>query len=277
MPLLGLGTYRMAKDNFTRIIESAYQCGYRKIDTARYYQNESLIGDAIAELGIPRNELFITTKMDVEYLYWQCSTFGRKKRLPIRKESFRHAFFEQCERLKTNYVDLYLLHAPYIKYFKYFGSEAKKLYKEGYIKAFGVCLFSKREFEAYSEANDALPMVNQIEVSPFNTNKDILSFCKEHNIRVEAFATFGTTKKIPQASSELFENPIISDIAHKYGKHSSQIVLRWAIQQGVSVIPKSSNEKHQRENMDIFNFELSAEDMVRIDSLDEGIGNRYFR
>lgn len=277
VPLVGLGTYKIPNEEIQTVLQKAFECGYRKIDTARYYKNEEVIGKAISEIGIPREELFITTKMDVEFLYKTISVLGHRRKLPIRKQSLRSALYEQLERLHTDYVDMYLLHAAIPKYYKYWGTEVKKLYKEGYIKSFGVCHFSRRDFELYEKELGQLPMVNQIEISPFNTNKEIVTFCKEKGVNLEAYATFGTTKQNPVASVDLLENELVVAISKKYGKTPSQVILRWVIQQGISVVPKARSEQHLQENINIFDFELTEEEVRIIESLNKGISHRYFR
>ena len=277
MPLVGLGTYKIPLEQIPSVLDSALSFGYRKFDTARYYGNEEAIGRYLLLSGIPREELFISTKMDVEFLYYLLNIRGRRKRLPIRKESLRHAFFRQLERLHTDYVDMYMLHAAIPKYYEYWGNEVGKLYKEGYIKSIGVCSFSESDFDIYESELESVPMMNQIEVSPFNTNKEIISFCKEKKVQVEAFATFGTTKKNPEAAKDLFANEIILDLSRKYKKSASQVILRWVLEQGISVIPKASSKEHLRENIDVLDFELSHEDMLQIDTLDKSIFHRYFR
>lgn len=275
-PLVGLGTYKIPNDEMLSVLQKAFECGYRKIDTARYYKNEELIGQAIKEIGIPRNELFITTKMDVEFLFRSIEILGHKRKLPIRRQSFRSAFFQQLERLHTDYVDMYLLHAAIPKYYVYWGKEVKKLYNEGYVKSIGVCSFTKRDFELYEAELNDLPMINQIEISPYNTNKEIISYCKGKGVQLEAFATFGTTKKNPVAATDLFENEIITNISKKYGKTPSQIILRWVLDQGISVIPKATSSQHLLDNIDLFDFELSADEMQSIDSLNKDNKWRYF-
>ena len=275
--MVGLGTYKIPNKDIQSVLESAISCGYRKIDTARYYGNEDEIGGALSAIGVPREELFITTKMDVEFLYRRIHVFDRYKRLPIRKQSLRSAFFQQLDRLRTNYVDMYMLHAAIPRYFKYWGKEVKKLYDEGYIKSIGVCSFSKQDFGLYESELEDVPMMNQIEISPYNTNKDMVLYCKEKGVQLEAFATFGTTKKNPVAAVDLLENEVIKSISKKHGKTTSQIILRWVLQQGVSVIPKAMNEKHLIDNINVFGFELNNDEMCLIDTLDKDIYHRYFR
>lgn len=277
MPLVGLGTYKIPIDEIPLVLDSALNLGYRKIDTARYYGNEDAIGRYLMLSGVPREEVFISTKMDVEFLYYSLNVKGRCKKLPIRRESLRNAFFRQLERLHTNYVDMYMLHAPIPKYYKYWGNEVGKLYKEGYIRSIGVCSFSKRDFELFEAELGFVPMMNQIEISPYNTNKEIITLCKEKTVQVEAFATFGTTKKNPEAAKDLLENEIILALSKKYNKSTSQVILRWVLEQGVSVIPKARSKEHLRENIDVLDFELSHEDMQQIDTLDKSIFHRYFR
>lgn len=276
-PLVGLGTYKIPEDELPSVLQEAFECGYRKIDTARYYKNEEVIGKAISEIGIPRDELFITTKMDVEVLYRRLELLGHRRRLPIRKQSLRKAFFQQLERLRTNYVDMYMLHAPIPRYYKYWGKEVKKLYDEGYVRSIGVCSFSIHDFELYAADLKDVPMMNQIEICPYNTNKEIIAFCKDRGVQVEAFATFGTTKKNPVAANDLLGNKTIVDISKKYGKTPSQIILSWVLGQGASVVPKARSRQHLSENIDVFDFELSSEEMQSIDRLNTGNSHRYFR
>lgn len=276
-PMVGLGTYKIPIKDIPSVLQRAIGSGYRKIDTARYYGNEDEIGRALSEIEIPREELFITTKMDVEFLYRRVHVFGHLKRLPIRKLSLRSAFFQQLDRLRTNYVDMYMLHAPIPKYFNYWGKEVKKLYEEGYVKSIGVCSFSKQDFDFYKSELGNLPMMNQIEISPYNTNKDIILYCKDRGVQLEAFATFGTTKKNPVAAADLLENEVIKSISKKHGKSTSQIILKWVLQQGVSVIPKATSEKHLVDNINVFDFELTNDEMCLIDTLDKDIYHRYFK
>ena len=261
VPLVGLGTYKIPNEEMQAVLQKAFESGYRKIDTARYYKNEEVIGKAISEIGIPRNELFITTKMDIEFLYRSVEFLGHRRKLPIRRQSLRSAFFQQLERLRTDYVDMYLLHAAIPKYYKYWGKEVKKLYNECLVKSIGVCSFTIRDFELYEAELRDLPMINQIEISPYNTNKEIISYCKGKGVQLEAFATFGTTKKNPVAAADLLENEIIINISKKHKKTPSQVILRWVLEQGASVVPKARSEKHLRENIDVFDFELSADEM----------------
>ena len=277
VPLVGIGTYKIPNEEIPSVLQRAINCGYRKIDTARNYKNEEVIGNAIAEIGIPRKELFITTKMDVEFLYRNIEFLGHRKKLPIRKQSLRNAFNQQLNRLKTDYIDMYLLHAAIPKYYKYWGTEVKKLYEEGYIKSIGVCSFTVRDFELYKAELNDLPMVNHTEISPFNTNKEIISYCKERGVQMEAFATFGTTKNNPVASTELLENEIIANLSKKYGKTPSQVILRWVLEQRISVVPKARSTKHLEENIDVFDFELTAKEMELIDSLNQDNKWRYYR
>lgn len=277
LPLVGLGTYKIPNNEILSVLQKAFEFGYRKIDTARYYGNEEAIGNAISQIGIPRKELFITTKMDVEFLFRRIELFGHRRRLPFRRLSLRDALFQQLQRLHTDYVDMYLLHAAIPKYYKYWGQEVRKLYNEGYVKSIGVCSFSIHDFKLYEAELHDLPMINQIEISPYNTNKEIISYCKERGVHLEAFATFGTTKKNPNASADLLGNEIINNISNKYGKAPSQVILRWVLEQGISVIPKASSTQHLLDNINLFDFRLSAEEIQLIDTLNEDNKWRYFR
>lgn len=270
MPMVGLGSHMIPNDQMSKVIAIAYEVGYRKIDTAWLYGNEEFIGNALKENGIPREEMFITSKLNVNNLYWR----GYHQRLPnIRIRSVRRAFEDSCKRLGTDYLDLYLLHWPSPGYEKQW-EEVTKLYEEGHIKAIGVSSFLPHHLERLFSLFSIIPAVNQFEINPRNTQIEDTLYNQNKGIMVEAYASFGTTKANENASTDIIGNEIIVGIAKNHKKTPSQVVLRWTVQRGISVIPRSKSRVHLAENLDIFDFVLNEEEMVAINDLNK---NRYSR
>lgn len=247
MPSIGFGTYKSGNDEETaKIIKYALEIGYRQIDTASFYGNEVGIGNGIKESRINREDIFLVTKL------WN-DDHGYDKTI--------EAFNKSLERLQVNYIDLYLVHWP-----NKLNSETWKafeyLYKTGKVKAIGVCNFKIGHLEELKKTAEIMPMVNQIEIHPQSSKNDMLSYCKENNIQLVAWS--------PIMRGKLFSNNLMIDLAEKYKKTIAQIILRWHVQRGIIPIPKSSNEERIKENLSIFDFELSNDDMRTIDSLNEG-------
>lgn len=247
MPSIGFGTYKSGSDEETaKIIEYALKIGYRQIDTASFYGNEVGIGNGIKKSGINREDIFLVTKL------WN-DDHGYDKTI--------EAFNKSLKRLKVDYIDLYLIHWP-----NKLNSETWKafeyLYKIGKVKAIGVCNFKIAHLEELNKTAEIIPMVNQIEIHPQSSKNDMLSYCEENNIQLVAWS--------PIMRGKLFSNELMIDLAEKYKKTIAQIILRWHIQRGVIPIPKSSNEGRIKENLNIFDFELSNDDMRTIDLLNEG-------
>ncbi|AYB39480.1 aldo/keto reductase [Brevibacillus laterosporus] len=246
MPWIGLGVWRVDDgDQVVHAVKTAIQHGYRSIDTAMIYKNEEGVGQAIAEAGVPREELFITTKV------WN-SDQGYDTTLA--------AFDESLKKLGLEYLDLYLIHWPGTDKYVDTWKALEKLYKDGKVRAIGVCNFHKHHLEELIKAAEVKPMVNQIELHPLLTQKDLLTYCKQHNIQVEAWS--------PLMQGNL-DHPVLAKLAQKYEKTPAQIVLRWHLQNGVVIIPKSVNENRIKENATLFGFELTAEDMGRINDLNQ--------
>jgi len=244
MPRLGLGVWKVTDPgDVERAIHAAVQTGYRSIDTASFYKNEAEVGQAIRSCGVPREELFITTKI------WN-EDQGYDKTLA--------AFEESRKRLGLDVVDLLLIHWPgkdkYIDTWRAF----EKLYREGFVRAIGVSNFQIHHLDKLIEASEIVPAVNQVEFHPLLTQKELLAYTKEKGIQLEAWS--------PLMQGNL-DQPALKEIAAKYGKTPAQVVLRWDLQHGVVTIPKSITPSRIAENADIFDFELTAEDMDRIDSL----------
>ena len=247
MPSIGFGTYKSGNDEETaKIVKYALNIGYRQIDTASFYGNEVGIGNGIKESGINREDIFLVTKL------WN-DDHGYDKTI--------EAFNKSLERLQVNYIDLYLVHWP-----NKLNSETWKafeyLYKTGKVKSIGVCNFKVAHLEELKKTAQIMPMVNQIEIHPQSSKNDMLSYCEENNIQLVAWS--------PIMRGKLFSNELMIGLAEKYKKTIAQIILRWHLQRGVIPIPKSSNEERIKENLNIFDFELSNDDMKTIDLLNEG-------
>lgn len=247
MPSIGFGTYKSGNDEETaKIIKYALKIGYRQIDTASFYGNEVGIGNGIKESGINREDIFLVTKL------WN-DDHGYDKTI--------EAFNKSLERLQVDYIDLYLVHWP-----NKLNSETWKafeyLYKTGKVKSIGVCNFKVAHLEELKKTAQIMPMVNQIEIHPQSSKNDMLSYCEENNIQLVAWS--------PIMRGKLFSNELMIGLAEKYKKTIAQIILRWHLQRGVIPIPKSSNEERIKENLNIFDFELSNDDIKTIDLLNEG-------
>ena len=246
MPWLGLGVHRAGSgDEVVNAMKCALQSGYRSIDTATYYQNEHRVGQAVAESGIPREEIFLTTKV------WNTDQGYR---------STIEAFEKSIEKMQTNYLDLYLIHWPQpVTTFETWRA-IEELYEKGKIRAIGVSNFMIPHLKRLVENSRIKPMVNQVEFHPELLQPELLQFCKENQIQMEAWR--------PIMKGRVNEIESLQELAAKYRKSPVQIVLRWDIQKGVVTIPKSVTPERIISNADIFDFELSDEDVARIDTLD---------
>lgn len=246
MPQLGYGVFQVSPEECERCVLDALKVGYRLIDTAQSYGNEDGVGNAIVKSGIPREELFITTKI---WLEW----YGYEKTLGAVQESMR--------KLKTDYLDLVLLHMPYADIYGTWRA-LEELYDQGKIRAIGISNFYADRMVDLATYARIKPMVNQLEMHPLNQRKDIRKWMDKYNILLEAWAPIG------QGKGNLITNPILNEIGQKYGKSSAQVMLRWHMQNGVVAIPKSSHIERMEENLNIFDFELSDKDMEAIDAMD---------
>jgi diketogulonate reductase-like aldo/keto reductase len=246
MPWLGLGVYKTKDgEEVEQAIHYALKAGYRLIDTAAFYQNEAGVGRAIAKADVAREDLFVTTKV------WN-SDQGY--------ESTLQAFETSRKKLGLEYVDLYLIHWPVKGKYKETWKALQKLYKEGFVRAIGVSNFQVHHLEDILQDSDVVPAVNQVEYHPLLTQKEVHNFCKAHNIQLEAWS--------PLMRGNL-DNDVLKEISDKYGKTPAQIVIRWDLQNGVVTIPKSVRESRIIENANVFDFELNAEDMAKIDALNK--------
>ncbi|MEF9951775.1 MAG: aldo/keto reductase [Clostridium sp.] len=248
MPILGFGTYKV--DNGNTVIQSvkeALNIGYRSIDTASFYNNEEGVGIALKESGLKREEIFLTSKV------WN-SDQGYEKTLD--------AFHRTLKNLQTTYLDLYLIHWP-TPLFGETWRALEELYRNGYIRSIGVSNFTIDHLKSLLETAEIPPMVNQVEFHPLLVQNELIEFCKNQSIQLEAWS--------PLMRGRVFDIPLLQDLAKKYNKTISQIVLRWDIQMGVVTIPKSTTPERIIENSSIFDFELSNEDVLKIQNLDKGV------
>nr|WP_318978610.1 aldo/keto reductase [Effusibacillus dendaii] len=248
MPWLGLGVYKAQDgDEVERAVKTAIQVGYRSIDTAAMYQNETGVGKAVKESGVPRDQIFITTKV------WN-SDQGY--------DSTLRAFETSRKKLGLDYLDLYLIHWPVKGKYKETWRAIEKICKDGLARAIGVCNFHVHHLQDLISDCEIKPMVNQVELHPMLTQKELLQFCKSEGIQMEAWAPL-------MRGGDMLQQPIFVELAKKYNKTPAQIILRWDLQNGVVTIPKSVTEHRIRENADIFDFALSAEDMAKIDAMNQ--------
>ena len=247
MPILGFGVYQIPKEETKQCVLDAIKVGFRAIDTAQSYFNESEVGDAIIECGLPREELFITTKIWIDnYGYEKC----------------RESVMESLKKLKTDYIDLVLLHQPFGDYYGAYRA-LEDLYHEGKIKAIGVSNFyPDRLVDMCLFGREVIPAVNQVETNPMNAQFKAQEVMKKYGVAIEAWAPFGEGK------NGMFTNETLVNIGKKYGKSAAQVILRWLIQRGVIIACKSTHIERMKENFDVFDFELSDMDMENINALD---------
>lgn len=269
MPQVGLGTFLIPKEYFSDTILNAYDLGYRQFDTAWRYQNESDLSLALQKNKIKREDVFITTKVNAHELYLWGYWFGKRRFLNVRNfKSIKSAIEDSFENLGTDYIDLFLVHWPW-PIFRDMYKELVSLYKEKRIRAIGVSNCLKPHIDYLLEATDVIPAVNQIEISPLNTQKDTINYCQSLGISVEAMSTFSHFRST-KPREEILQNKILLEIAREKDKSVVQVVLRWLIQQNIIVIPKTWDINKLKENINIFDFSLEDDEMSKIDSLDKG-------
>lgn len=249
MPLEGFGVFQVPDTaQCEQAVLDAIESGYRLIDTAAAYMNEEAVGKAIKKCSVPREELFITTKLWVQDASY---------------EGAKQAIETSLKKLGLEYIDLYLIHQPMGDYIGAYRA-MEEAYKVGYLKAIGVCNFYPERLADLCETVGITPMVNQVELHPFFQQPNALELMKEYGVVPEAWGPFAEGKH------GIFTHPILSGIGEKYGKSAAQVALRWNIQRGVVVIPKSVHKERMEQNIDIWDFELTAEDMDEIAKLDIG-------
>ena len=246
MPLLGYGVYQVTKEECEACVLDAIKVGYRLIDTAQSYFNEEAVGNAIEKCGVPREELFITTKVWI-------SNYGYDKT--------RESVLNSMKKLKVDYLDLVLLHQPFGDYYGAYHA-LEDLYKEGKLHAIGVSNFYPDRLSDICAFNEITPQINQVETNPFNQQIEAQENMIKNNVQIEAWAPFG------EGRNDMFNNPVLKKIADKYQKSVAQIILRWLAQRGVVALAKSVNPNRMQENFTIFDFKLSDDDMNTIKELD---------
>ena len=247
MPILDFGVYQIPREETKRCVLDAINAGFRAIDTAQSYFNEAEVGDAIKESGIPREEFFITTKIWID-------NYGYEKCKASVKESLK--------KLKTDYIDLVLLHQPFSDYYGAYRA-LEELYEEGKIRAIGVSNFyPDRLADMCLFGRKVVPAVNQVETNPLNQQVKAQENMEKYGVHIEAWAPFGEGK------NNMFSNPTLVEIGKKYNKSVAQVILRWLIQRGVIIACKSTHKERMEENFKVFDFELSNEDMEAIKALD---------
>lgn len=247
MPQLGYGVYQVTKEECERCVLDALKVGYRLFDTAQSYFNEEEVGNAIVKSGVSREEIFLTSKVWIDhYGYEEC----------------RKSVLESLRKLKTDYIDLMLLHQPFSDYYGAYRA-LEDLYDEGKIKAIGISNFYPDRIVDLASFTRIKPMINQIEIHPYHQQVFSKEWHDKYGVQLEAWAPFGEGRK------NMFELSELKEIGDKYGKTVAQVILRWHLQRGIVVIPKSTHLERMKENFNVFDFELAHEDMDVISKLDK--------
>ena len=250
MPQLGFGVFKVPPDDVEQVVETALEVGYRSIDTAAMYRNEQGVGRAVASSGIARDDLFVTTKLDNG---------------AHRDGEAERAFDHSLAALGLDYVDLYLIHWPLPRAGRYVQAwrDLIKIAGDGRARAIGVSNFQPEHLQRVIDETGTVPAVNQIELHPYFAQRELREFDRTHGIVTEAWSPLGR-------GGRLLQDPTVTGTAEKYGVEPAQVVLRWHLQSGHMVIPKSVTPERIRSNFDVFGFELAADDMAEIDALDRG-------
>jgi 2,5-diketo-D-gluconate reductase A len=249
MPILGFGVFQIPAEQTEQAVADALAAGYRLLDTAASYGNEEAVGGAIAKSGIPREQLFVTTKLWVQ---------------DAGEEGTRRAFEASLQRLGLDYLDLYLIHQPFGDVYGSWRA-MQRLLRDDRVRAIGVANFYPDRLVDLIEHNDVTPAVNQIETHPFFQRTADQALMRERGVQHQSWGGFA------EGRNNLFSNPLLTEIGTGYGKSVAQVVLRWLIQRGVVVIPKSVRTDRMAQNLDVFDFELTDEQMARIATMDTGV------
>lgn len=251
IPVLGLGVFRMDDEKEAyKSIRKAIDLGYRHIDTAMIYENEEPVGKAIRESGVDRADFFVTTKLWID---------------DIKNDNAQNALDTSLRKLGLDYVDLYLVHWPIKDKYVSIWKDMEKIAATDKVRAVGVSNYQENHIKEILDLRSLVSAVNQIELHPYLSQNDLVEFCTQHNIKIESWSPLCANK------NNLLDEQILKDLANKYSKTPAQIVLRWNIERGLIVIPKSSNPGRQRENIDLFDFSLTAEDIEKVNSLNKDL------
>lgn len=254
MPIIGFGTYPLMGDELVSAVKLALKYGYRSFDTSISYKNEESLGLALKNSGIPRKDIFITTKI------------GNKEQ---RSKNIRAAFESSLEKLKTDYIDLYLMHWPNPETYLDTWKAMEEIYREGLAKSIGVSNFHEHHIKKLLTVAEIIPAVNQVEIHPLLSQVPLRTFCAEYKIQMEAYSP------LARMHSELIHSPTLVSLAKKYQKTIPQIVLRWHYEKNLIFIPSSKNENRIKENINILDFTIAREDIQLIDSMNKGLRARY--
>lgn len=246
MPILGYGVYQVTQEECERCVLDALKAGYRSLDTAQSYFNEEQVGSAIRKSGVLREEIFLTTKVWVEHYGY---------------EAAKASVLESMRKLQTDYLDLVLLHQPFSDAYGAYRA-LEELYDEGKVRAIGISNFYVDRMVDFLSFNRIKPAINQVEIHIFNQQKQMKEYADKYGIQLEAWAPFGEGRK------GTFDNETVMAIGKRYGKTPAQVMLRWHIQRGIVVIPKSTHRERMEENFNVFDFNLSGEDMDALAALD---------
>lgn len=247
MPILGYGVYQISPEECQRCVRDAIEVGYRSIDTAQIYHNEEGVGKAVAECGLARSEFFLTTKI------WISNAGYEKAKRSIE---------ESLHRLRTDYIDLFLIHQPFGDYYGSWRAMTEAYYA-GKLRAIGVSNFYPDRLVDFCKFNEVIPAVNQVETHPLMQQVEANEFMKKYGVQIESWAPFAEGRR------KMFENPALVAIAERCGKTVPQVILRWLIQRGIVVIPKSTHKERMESNFHVFDFQLTDEDMKTIATLNE--------
>lgn len=253
MPILGYGVYQVTQNECERCVLDALEVGYRSVDTAQSYFNEEQVGSAIKKSGVPREDIFLTTKVWVEHYGY---------------EACRKSVEESMRKLQTDYIDLVLLHQPFADYYGAWRA-LEELYDEGRLRAIGISNFYPDRMVDIASFSRIRPMVNQVETHPLNQQIEAKKWMDKYGVQIEAWAPFG------EGRGGLFANETLVKIGERYGKTAAQVMLRWNIQRGVVVLPKSIHKERMIQNLNVFDFALSDEDMATIASLDQATSSFF--
>ena len=251
IPVLGLGVFRMDdKKEAYKSIRKAIDLGYRHIDTAMIYENEEPVGKAIRESGVDRADFFVTTKLWID---------------DIKNDNAQNALDTSLSKLGLDYVDLYLVHWPIKDKYVSIWKDMERIAATDKVRAVGVSNYQENHLKEILDLRSLVPAVNQIELHPYLSQNDLVEFCTQHNIKIESWSPLCANK------NNLLDEQILKDLADKYSKTPAQIILRWNIERGLIVIPKSSNPGRQKENINLFDFSLTAEDIEKVNSLNKDL------